>query len=233
MQPAELAGHHAGDGEEHAGAQHLHRRGDQGPAGEPDVAGEDRAGCPAQWGGQCQRRAKETDVTRAGRSDQERHPTEANDQAHDHQWRQASTKGNSIDDRHPEWRGGNQQRDHTGRDILLRQDDAAVAADQQGGADHKGRQPLAGSQPVAAGIGGAGGDGVQDAARHQKPHRAHQQRWDSGDRVLDAEIGRPPQEVDRPQRQPDTAGRAGHPGAGLPSKGAGQLSGCQFSGGGH
>ena len=110
---------------------------------------------------------------------------------------QPAAEDHPIDDRHPQRRRSDEQRDHTGRRVLLRQDDPAIATEQQRRPDEESRSPLGRSQAVPRGAAPTGGQSVQDAAGDEKAQRTHQKWRDGVDGELDAEVGRPPQEIDR------------------------------------
>src|SRR5205085_4303747 len=97
-----------------------------------------------------------------------------------------------------DWHSRDHHRSETGRNILLGQGDAAIAAEQETAADDQRREPMCARclrcAPPAR-------DGVEHHARQKKTRAGHEQRRNRFDGEEDGEISRAPDEVERRERR--------------------------------
>ena len=119
-----------------------------------------------------------------------------------------------VEDDHPERDRGDHERGDPGRHRLLRPRDAAVADREQERPGQQRPAPLAQVGPRRRAV-EPPRDRVEQRAGEHEPGPGHEQGRQRLDRERDAEVGRPPDEVDRRQRghdaeRPPADGRRGH-----------------------
>ena len=195
MHVVRLAARQARDPEEEGGGEHLHRRGEERAARERRAARIERACGPSR-----RRRdedERDADVVSAAGADEQRVTDEAHDQPGDRDWREPAAEEDPIEERDVERDDRDDQRGEAGVEPRLSPGDAAVAYEQERGAGDRGRCPLPARRPRAS----ARCEGVERRARDQEADGRHQQRRQRPIRDADREIGRSPDEVDRPERE--------------------------------
>ena len=131
--------------------------------------------------------------------------------------RQAFAEDGPAEDGHPHRHQGDEQRRDAGRHRALAEGDHPHPAAEQEGADDErvaelyaadaeGRTPLAEEDPPE-----------EQAAGDEEPPRRHEERRHRFDGHLDPDVGRAPDEVQRPE--PDRDGEGRRPGASLDDDG--------------
>ena len=111
-----------------------------------------------------------------------------------------------VEDHEPERKGREDEGRDPRRDPRLGPDDPAVAASDQEHADDPGGAPLQPARPVTDPVAAADRDGVQDRPRDQEAETCRSEGWQCLIGHPDREIGRAPDHVHAPEREPDRTG---------------------------
>ena len=136
--------------EQGAAAEHLHRVGELRGVGELRPLAVERAEGPAERGDQHRDDAEGIEAPRTARPHQQHQAGEAEQQAGDHPPSRLLPAVAEPDHQHdPERLGGDQQRHQPRAHPLLGPDHAAVAGQQQQGADEDRRAPVDEARPGA------------------------------------------------------------------------------------
>lgn len=205
-----LSGRGRSDQASDAAAQHLHPGRDEGSTGSRCGLRPHRAGSPADRGDDDDRDARWAGAT-ASRSDDERRDSgEPESESGDVEAGDAFATERRGEQCSPDRHRGDDDCGHARGNLLLGDGHQAVSAERQRKSDHCSRSPLLHAERVGLTILRWAVDGErehQHAGDHEACPGQHKRR-DRGavarvNRDADCEVGRPPQQVDRPQGHPD------------------------------
>ena len=212
MDAAELAARGCDDRQHQPAGEHLHRRPDERTARELRVTRVQRADRPGQRAEDEHERGPASRPAPAARGDEQADAGKADEQPeHDGAGEPLPVEG-TVEQRHPQRNGGDDQRRGAGVQRLLGPADGGVADDEHRRRDQERRQPLARGRAVRA-LTASDRPGVQQAAGDEEASRRHQEGRNRPDREIDPEVGRAPDDVDGGERQPDAPAcylRPGH-----------------------
>ena len=152
-------------------------------------------------------RPGDVDVVRPGRPGKQGNAGEAEGEPDHGCAAQALSAGDTIEERHPQRHGGDDQRGDAGVDALLGPGDARVPDQEQRRTDDGRGSPFAAARAIALRVAAADRPGVEQPASDREAERRHHEHGERPARDQDEEVGRAPDDVDDRKRGPDT-GRA-------------------------
>ena len=110
---------------------------------------------------------------------------------------------NTVEERHPDRDGSDEEGSDTGRDGLLRPRERSMPGHEQEAAEDERCDDLPASDPVAAAITARQRKGEKHTAGDEVSNGHREKRWEIADRDGERDEGRSPDEIHRHEGEPD------------------------------